>query len=211
MTKTNWRIVKAIILSVIFTLMLFSKGSVVLAQVNCNQCHSTMGIELKSSVHSTISCTSCHQDVTAYPHPQGVAVDKKESVALCSTCHTGPVTDSYKESFHGKAIHLGSQRSASCVDCHSAHNVLSQDHPSSQVAKANIPQTCAACHGNPSPGFAQGTEHFQLTAMGPGKPMYYTAKFFVWLTLIVMTLLVIHMEMQLYRELRIILQNRKKR
>lgn len=211
MTKNSCWVGRGIILFLFFSFMLLFNGAVVLAQVNCNQCHANVASSLKNSVHSTLSCTSCHSDVNAYPHPEGVSVDKKESVALCSTCHTGRVVDSYQHSFHGKAVFLGSQRSASCVDCHSAHEVLGEDHPNSQVAKGNVPQTCAKCHENPSPGFAEGTEHFELAAMGPGKPMYYTAKFFVWLTMIAMTLLVIHIELQLYRELRTILQNRNRR
>ncbi len=207
--KKRWAF-KGIIFTFFFSFWLFANGAEVLAQLNCNQCHADVANEFKSSVHSSLSCTSCHSDVTTYPHTESAKVDKKKSVAMCTTCHTGRVADSYQHSFHGKAVFLGSQRSASCVDCHSAHEVLSQDNPNSQVAKENVPQTCAQCHDNPSPGFAQGTEHFELSAMGPGKPMYYTAKFFVWLTMIAMTLLVIHIELQLYRELRTILQKRRR-
>lgn len=209
--KKKQRVFKGIIFTLVFSCWLLATGAVVQAQTNCNQCHANVASELKNSVHSSMSCTSCHRDVTAYPHPEGVEVTKKESVAVCNTCHTGRVANSYEQSYHGKAVFLGSQRSASCVDCHSAHKVLGEENPNSQVAKANVPQTCAQCHNNPSPGFAEGSEHFELTAMGPGKPMYYTAKFFVWLTMIAMTLLVIHIEMQLYRDLRNILQERKGR
>ncbi|NMA69499.1 MAG: molecular chaperone DnaJ [Desulfitobacterium sp.] len=195
--------------SLVFTFLL--SAEIVLAQTNCNQCHSNIAEELKDSVHSPLSCITCHSDVEGYPHDPGIAVTKKESVDMCSKCHKGIVTESYQESFHGKAIFLGSQRSASCVDCHSSHKVLGQDNPHSQVAKENIPETCAKCHKNPSPGFAEGAEHFQLSAMGPGKPMYYTAKFFVWLTIIVMTLLVIHIELQCYHSIREMLRERKGR
>ncbi|AGA70174.1 class III cytochrome C family protein [Desulfitobacterium dichloroeliminans LMG P-21439] len=211
MTKKNQWVIKDLIFFIVFSFLLLFDGATVSAQVDCNQCHGNQVNELKASIHASLSCTSCHSEVTAYPHPEGVEVTKKESVAMCNTCHTGRVAETYQQSFHGKGVFLGSQRAASCVDCHSAHEVLGQDHPNSLVAKKNIPQTCAKCHDNPSPGFAQGTEHFELNAMGPGKPMYYTAKFFVWLTIIAMTLLVIHIELQLYRELRTILQTRNRR
>jgi len=203
--------IKGFIFFSLFILALVLSGKTVLAQVNCNQCHTEVANELKNSVHSVQSCTGCHKDVTTYPHPEGVEVTKKESVAICNSCHTGRVAESYQHSFHGKAVYLGSQKAASCTDCHSSHRVLGEDNPNSQVAKANIPQTCAQCHENPSPGFAEGVEHFELTSMGPGKPMYYTAKFFVWLTITAMTLLVIHIELQLYRDLRNILAKRKQR
>lgn len=194
----------------LFIFFLFA-GESAWAQANCNQCHGNVADELIDSVHGSLSCITCHSDVKGFPHEAGVAVTKKESVDMCSKCHKGAVTDSYQQSFHGKAVFLGSQRSASCVDCHSSHEVLGQDNPKSQVAKENIPETCAKCHNNPSPGFAEGSEHFLLSAMGPGMPMYYTAKFFVWLTIIVMTLLVIHIELQCFHSIRDMLRERKGR
>jgi hypothetical protein len=211
MSKNNLWIYKIAGFFFFFIAFLILNSKLALAQLNCSQCHANVEKELQSSVHSFLSCTSCHKDVEAFPHPEGVEVTKKESISVCTTCHTGRVADSYQQSFHGKAVYLGSQRAASCADCHSTHQVLSQDNPQSQVAKANIPQTCAQCHDNPSPGFAEGSEHFELVSMGPSKPIYYTAKFFVWLTIIVMTLLVIHIELQLYRDLRNILAKRKQR
>ncbi|MCO5387667.1 cytochrome c3 family protein [Desulfosporosinus sp.] len=95
----------------------------------------------------------------------------KKSVATCTSCHKGLVTDSYARSFHGKAVHLGSQKSASCADCHGAHDILGQDNPHSKVAKENIPETCASCHGEASSGFSEGEEHFELTPAGAGAPM----------------------------------------
>ncbi|TGE38672.1 molecular chaperone DnaJ [Desulfosporosinus fructosivorans] len=181
------------------------------AQVNCLQCHGDEGSKIRSSVHSFLSCTSCHTNIEGFPHPVGASFNKKESVATCTSCHKGLVSDSYAKSFHGKAVHLGSKKSATCINCHGAHDILGPDAPASKVAKENIPQTCASCHSQASPGFSEGQEHFELTATGPGAPMYYTANFFVWLTLITITALVIHIELQLYHNLRTILRERKGR
>lgn len=182
-----------------------------LEQDNCSPCHGKETADLAQSVHASLSCTSCHSDIKSYPHASGSHPDKKKEVATCSQCHTGPVTLSYAESFHGKAVNLGSQKAAGCVDCHGHHDILSPDNPSSRVAKNNVPTTCAVCHHNASPGFSQGTEHFELKAAGPGAPMYHTSQFFVWLTIITVTLLIIHIEMQLYHNLRRILAERKRR
>ncbi len=182
-----------------------------LAQEDCLQCHGDAGTTVNRSEHDFLSCISCHRDIEGFPHVKGASLDKKESVAVCADCHEGRVADSYADSFHGKAVHLGSQRSATCVDCHGAHDVLGQNNPNSKVAKENIPETCAICHENASPGFAEGEEHFQLAAFGAGAPMYYTAKFFIWLTIITITALVIHMELQLYQNLRLILRERQRR
>ncbi|HBV88217.1 cytochrome c3 family protein [Desulfosporosinus sp.] len=204
------RILKVLSLITLLLLAVAAFATEVQAQETCLQCHGDVGQNVEGSVHSFLSCTSCHTDITGFPHPEGASLDKKESVVTCSYCHKGQITESYRESFHGKAVHLGSQRSATCADCHGAHDVLGADNPNSKVAKANIPQTCATCHDKPSPGFAEGSQHFKLAPTGPGAPMYYTAKFFIWLTLITITALVIHIELQLYHNLRTILRERKR-
>lgn len=207
----KWRIwnISTIGLLLLLTVPIFATE--VQAQENCLQCHGDKASSVEGSVHSFLSCTTCHTDIKGFPHPEEAYLTKKESVVVCTSCHEGLVTESYAKNFHGKAIHLGSERSASCADCHGSHNILGQDNPDSQVAKQNIPQTCASCHKQASSGFSEGEAHFKLEPTGPGAPMYYTAKFFVWLTLIVITALVIHIELQLYHNLRTILRERKRR
>lgn len=198
----------------IILLLLFSlaaTATTALAQDDCLQCHGDEGTSIRRSVHDFLSCTSCHKDIEGFPHPEGASLDKKESVGICADCHEGRISDSYGESFHGKAVHLGSERPAACIDCHGAHDVLKQENPDSKVAEENIAETCSTCHGQASPGFAMGEEHFKLAAFGAGAPMYYTAKFFVWLTILTILALVIHIELQLYHNLRTILKERKRR
>lgn len=197
--------------SIIFLLFLSIVTSAKLAQAqeNCLQCHGDKASSVQGSEHNFLSCTSCHTGIEGYPHPAGASLNKKEIVTTCTSCHKGLVTESYARSFHSKAVHLGSERSASCADCHGSHDILGQDYPNSTVAKENIPKTCANCHKQASPGFSEGKEHYELTATGSGAPMYYTGKFFIWLTLIVITALVIHIELQLYHNLRLILRERK--
>ncbi|AET70470.1 DnaJ-class molecular chaperone with C-terminal Zn finger domain [Desulfosporosinus orientis DSM 765] len=177
---------------------------------SCLQCHGDKASNLQSSVHSFLSCTSCHTNIQGFPHPEGAALTKKEVVAACSSCHKGEIAESYAESYHGKAVKLGSTKAATCANCHGSHNILGPDDPKSLVSAANTPKTCAGCHDKASPGFSQGETHFKLASTGSGAPMYYTAKFFVWLTIITITLLIIHIEMQLYHNLRSVLGARKK-
>lgn len=212
MSEANKRRLWQILSLLIFVFSaLVTSATTAQAQENCLQCHGDKGASVQSSEHGFLSCISCHTGIEGYPHPEGAALYKKESVATCTGCHKGQVTESYAKSFHGKAIHLGSEKSASCADCHGAHDILGQDNPKSKVAKENIPSTCASCHKQASPGFSQGKEHYTLSPTGPGAPMYFTGKFFIWLTLIIMTALVIHIELQLYHNLRTILRERKRR
>lgn len=198
-------------ITLLLLLILVAKATPAQAQSDCIQCHGDKVDKVQHSAHNFLSCSSCHTEIKGFPHPEGASLDKKEIVATCSTCHKGVVTESYSESFHGKAVHLGSQRAATCSDCHGSHDILGPENPASQVSKENIPKTCTNCHGVASPGFSQGSEHFQLLASGLGAPMYHTAKFFTWLTIIVITALVIHIELQLFHNLRIILRERKRR
>lgn len=81
----------------------------------------------------------------------------------CAFCHSNerirerfdmPDTSaSFLHSFHGKAMLLGSQTTASCIDCHvadlhNAHLVLGKDNPQSPVHADNQADTCRspACH-----------------------------------------------------------------
>lgn len=243
----------------------------------CLRCHGAQGLHTRSngqkislyvdeskyfsSIHGTNRCTTCHTDITDYPHvgaktgaelrrlvesncrrchdyitrvydqsAHGLARRQGKPTALCqdchgkhdirkkedplahtsgrnqtasctaSGCHSGRIKESYTESFHGKAVDLGGTRAATCSGCHGSHNILGPKDPASPVNKVNVPQTCAKCHFRAEPNFAKGTEHFLLEKEGPGSPMYYTLKFFVWLTIGVMVLLTIHMELELYRK-----------
>ncbi len=93
-----------------------------------------------ASIHSVLSCTDCHNDISEYPHPGAVAkVD-------CGACHPDAVT-AHDESIHGKARASGNTRAPDCVSCHgNAHEILPGSDPASRTAHRNIPQTCGSCH-----------------------------------------------------------------
>lgn len=94
------------------------------------------------SIHAKNLCTSCHTDITDVPHAENL------KPVSCSQCHRIE-TDIYLKSDHGQAIHKGVAEAASCRDCHGdAHELLNYRNPASPVNRANIPDTCAKCHGN---------------------------------------------------------------
>lgn len=172
----------------------------------CEGCHQTQSNEYRQSVHGQrgIGCQSCHGNIHTFPVSAtgNSPVARRQVATTCGRCHEGRVTESYRESFHGKAVALGSSQAATCVSCHGSHNILGPADPRSAVAKANVPQTCAKCHREANANFAAGQEHFELAPEGSGLPMYYTFKFFTWLTILTITLLIIHMELELWRRLR---------
>lgn len=94
------------------------------------------------SVHGDEQCVSCHMDIEDVDHDTPLAkVD-------CSECHDDEA-EIYLESYHGKALLAGRAMAASCGDCHGApHAIISAEGPGSPIARANIPDTCARCHGD---------------------------------------------------------------
>jgi thiosulfate reductase cytochrome b subunit len=104
-----------------------------------------------ASIHGKNLCTSCHTGITSLPHPENL------KPVRCSQCHRVEA-EIYLQSDHGQAVHKGVPEAASCRDCHgSPHELLNNRNPASPVNRANIPNTCARCHGN-----TQEMEQFHL-------------------------------------------------
>ncbi len=103
------------------------------------------------SIHTHNLCTSCHTDITDVPHAENL------KPVSCGQCHRVE-TEIYRNSDHGQAVHKGVTEAASCQDCHgNPHELLNYRNPASPVNRANIPNTCARCHGN-----VQEMEKFNL-------------------------------------------------
>jgi predicted CXXCH cytochrome family protein len=84
---------------------------------------------------------------------------RRDIPALCASCHASiekmrPYnlpTDQwalYQTSRHGRLLAAGDERVAVCSDCHGAHDIRPRADPESRVFPANIPGTCARCHGD---------------------------------------------------------------
>jgi cytochrome b subunit of formate dehydrogenase len=127
-------------------------------------------------------CTLCHSDenfvryfyshVTTRLHK---ARDPREVVAMCASCHADAafaerhglpdVVSSYFETYHGKAVLLGSAMAPDCLDCHaskdSVHGMHSKTDPRSSVHPANRAATCTAqdCHDKATPALASFDVH----------------------------------------------------
>lgn len=99
-----------------------------------------------------------------------------ETVEICAKCHADPefrarhdladVITSYKETFHGKLLALGSESTADCLDCHvvageDVHLIESQAVATSAVSEHNLARTCLseACHERASPQLAGFQTH----------------------------------------------------
>ncbi|MFA8435526.1 MAG: cytochrome c3 family protein [Marinifilaceae bacterium] len=118
----------------------------------CGSCHkgifdsflaSDHAIHLSDDKKLYPTCTACH-----YAHVIS-EIDKDkfmyEITQQCGSCHQ-KLSDSYMETYHGKAYQLGYLKAARCSDCHGAHTVMDVRNPKSAVGKENIVATCKKCH-----------------------------------------------------------------
>ncbi len=142
--------------------------------------HGPHGRYLLNGSHDSPSCTTCHgdHDMTSLRVRQG---DAKHWAAtqVCIVCHgnarmmarygldTTPV-ESYMKDFHGLTQRGSMGASATCADCHDAHNVLPSSHEQSRTFISNRGATCGKCHGKVSDSFAASFSH-KLALDYPGK------------------------------------------
>ncbi len=139
-------------------------------KVDCSICHAQVVEKFNGSVHGRLlakgdpnapDCVFCHGDHGILPKVSPASPTFPMRVPdLCGRCHRagrkaavrykGPdreVVERYTMSIHGKGL-LGSGLlvTATCVSCHTAHDILPKDDPKSSVNRKNIPATCGGCH-----------------------------------------------------------------
>ena len=134
----------------------------------CGSCHRDVGQVFAQSSHrhaqiagvkGAPSCIECHRNPIAHvTATQDTTQLKVAQEKLCLSCHlddpnvkaamspTAGFIAAYEGSVHGAALQRGNGKAANCVDCHGSHEMKKGSDPTSRVAKANIPQTCAKCH-----------------------------------------------------------------
>ncbi|MEW6720226.1 MAG: cytochrome b/b6 domain-containing protein [Thermodesulfobacteriota bacterium] len=141
-----------------------------LKPVDCSGCHSEAAAAYAKSSHVVTfrrravqnppRCVDCHG---AHAVPKAAAasspVNFRNVAATCARCHGDeevaaergiPIPGAarmYAKSVHNRAIvEKGLNKSASCIDCHGAHDMKDHRDPASPINKENLPATCGRCH-----------------------------------------------------------------
>ncbi len=131
----------------------------------CGKCHTRVEAVYKGSVHGQLVengdkrgpvCTDCHESHRIISPDEHAF--KKYSEEKCGGCHREKL-ERYQETFHGKAMALGSTSVAACFDCHGHHDILPQSDPASHINPANRLETCRKCHPGAGPKFASFITH----------------------------------------------------
>ena len=120
----------------------------------------------KSSVHSKLSCVSCHKgfDAENIPHAENI----KE--INCASCHQNALT---KHLFHPQILKskgLGKSKDTSCKNCHGIHDVISPQNPKSGWNSKNLDATCGNCHKDISANYLSSNHAEAFKSGDKGAP-----------------------------------------
>lgn len=116
------------------------------------------------------SCNDCHggdptqDDKNAAKNPGKGYQGKPKPAdipAFCGKCHNDAFfiksfnpalrvdqMREYATSVHGQLLQSGDTKVATCVSCHSTHDIRAISDPLSGVYPSNVAETCSKCHGN---------------------------------------------------------------
>ncbi len=136
----------------------------------CGSCHEDVKATFSQSSHAHAqllgiqgapTCMDCHRNpIVRATAKRDTTQLKIAQEKLCLSCHlddpnvrakmapSAGFIAAYDGSVHGAALHRGNGKAANCVDCHGSHEMKKGSDPTSRVAKARIPQTCAKCHAD---------------------------------------------------------------
>jgi hypothetical protein len=157
------------------------------AKDSCFDCHAVQegtSVPFKSDIHykNGISCADCHGGDRTTDDPnismsaqRGflVRVTREGMAEFCARCHSNaafmqkhnPKQRVDQAKLYAASVHAGRPAgsetvAATCVDCHSVHNIRAVSDPQSGVAPKMLARTCGKCH-------ADSSDLFQKSAHAP--------------------------------------------
>ncbi|MCF6269306.1 MAG: NapC/NirT family cytochrome c [Melioribacteraceae bacterium] len=174
----------------------------------CAKCHLGIYEKFRKSIHSPEitktekelpQCADCHKShsierVDKTDFRQGI-------VDQCGKCHKS-VTETYFDTFHGKATALGSVKTAHCYDCHGAHDILPTFNQDSRLSRTNIVETCKTCHPNSNKMFVGYLTHATHHDKDKYPYLYYTFWSMTILLISVFSFFGIHTILWFFRSLK---------
>jgi predicted CXXCH cytochrome family protein len=105
-----------------------------------------------ASVHSGLTCITCHSNISGYPHAALTAQDKRDYTLqfadACKACHAD-MSSQVQDSVHAQALASGNKNAPVCSDCHNPHTQTRLVDVKGVIlleARTQIPLTCDKCH-----------------------------------------------------------------
>ncbi|MCB2219982.1 MAG: hypothetical protein KQI35_06260 [Bacteroidetes bacterium] len=146
----------------------------------CATCHKGIYDDYISSDHAINqdegmknypTCADCHTAHIISDITQDAFMN--EVTHQCGNCHED-LSETYMETYHGKAYQLGYLEAAKCSDCHGAHRIYNSNNPLSSVSSANIVETCKQCHPDANVRFTGYLTHATHHNKDKYPALYYT-------------------------------------
>jgi hypothetical protein len=151
---------------------LAAKDSCLICHVDLQGSLQQPAVAFRISVHfqQGLACADCHGGDPNSDDPETAMSAAKAFIGtpertaipkLCARCHSDPSfmrkynprerVDQYSEyqtSVHGQRLKAGDTQVATCIDCHSVHDIRPVRDPMAPVYPLRVPQTCGHCHAN---------------------------------------------------------------
>lgn len=116
--------------------------------------------ELRESAHNQMDCRDCHS-----PHgwemKHGI-----DGVTMCGSCHESAQED-FQSDVHRLLNNLSRTPQPNCLSCHGSHGVMSGDDILSPIHPKNSPMLCGECHQEAQEEFFRGIHHARLIQDNP--------------------------------------------
>jgi len=187
----------------------------------CGSCHLDIYTVFSTSVHGIAlfeknnidvpGCTDCHGEHTIKKiDDPASSVYKTHIYNTCGSCHASEqIVEKYgigaekfqtfETSYHGIAVQFGEKKVANCASCHGIHDIKPQSDPTSSINQNNIVKTCGKCHPDANANYAKGQIHINPHSSEAGS-IFYISSIFKWLTIITISLLAVHVMLDLFRK-----------
>ncbi len=118
---------------------------------------------LRSGLISSPTCSTCHGGHRALEvENERSPTSFKNSPQLCGDCHAYILDEWLNVSAHGAAWQAGNTGTATCVDCHSSHEI---GDPVVGAERLGIVNECGDCHGDLYNTY-RGGFHGKATSLG---------------------------------------------
>ncbi|NOZ13245.1 MAG: hypothetical protein GXO69_06305 [Acidobacteria bacterium] len=179
----------------------------------CGQCHKKIAKEYDRSIHGKAvqqgwdespSCVDCHNShlILSVDSPEALTNKRRLSEKICLSCHedqrliqryslVDSIGSSYHDSYHSMANERKGSKAATCIDCHTTHDILKPSNPNSSVNPAHVAHTCSQCHKGATEKFALSYDH--KSSLKSGNIInYYVRISYIWLILMVIGGMFLH-------------------
>jgi hypothetical protein len=107
----------------------------------------------EQTMHANLACTTCHTNISDYPHPENPAESAREYTLQyadsCDRCHPGQAEEILDSAHASLPVEL-QEAAPRCADCHNPHAqpdiVTDENGDPVPAERPHIAEVCSQCH-----------------------------------------------------------------